>query len=91
MYTQITNFFYIKVTDTKITKLKSIWTERSNQVYPGFQPYFQIACVILFGTMFVVFFDVARQLLSGRSKKYQNLNSNRPNNQKELLLQSNKA
>lgn len=33
-------------------------------VYPGFRPYFQLACVILFGVIFVVFCDVGKKLLN---------------------------
>lgn len=42
---------------------------RSDEVYPGFRKYFYLACIILFGTMFVVFYDVGSKLLQDRHLK----------------------
>lgn len=42
---------------------------QSDEVYPGFRKYFYLACIILFGTMFVVFYDVGSKLLHDRHLK----------------------
>lgn len=41
-------------------------SNRINTVYPEFRPYFHLACLILFGTIFIIMADVARQLINDR-------------------------
>lgn len=40
--------------------------QRINTVYPEFRPYFHLACLILFGTVFIIAADIARQLINDR-------------------------
>lgn len=50
----------------------------NDEVYPGFRPYFYLACIILFGTMFLVFYDVGSKLLHDRHlKRIQNASKSR--------------
>lgn len=39
---------------------------RPDSVYPGFRPYFHVACLIFFGVLIIVIYDVSRQLLIER-------------------------
>lgn len=84
-------FVPFKVKVIKITNIRRMWTE--NKVYPGFLPYFYVACVILFGTLIIVFCDVARKLMDDRTKRRikASYSKNGINDQNRNLLESNKV
>lgn len=50
--------------DAYVPTVEQFYNQVDDTVYPGFRPYFHLACLIFFGFLIIVLFDVSRKLCS---------------------------